>query len=375
MLNSLSHIRLTLFFTRGVSLRVWDARGILEREAALYRRLQEHGVKVAFVTYGDISDLEYADRLPGIRILCNRWKLTPSRYERWLPWLHAGWLWRSNVLKTNQTNGADIALRTARFWKKPLIARCGYMWSYFLARKYNQDDSLVCRTQDIEKNVFSSADKIVVTTKEMAEDISRRIPSTTDRMVIVPNYVDTDLFCPTDVQKIDGELVFVGRINPQKNVSALLEAIEELKVKLLIVGEGTLCQELKRKFSYLNGKVYWKGNVPHAELPGCLNRRLMFVLPSYYEGHPKVLIEAMACGLPVIGADSPGIRELIRHGETGWLCGTEAGSIREAIQHLLSHTELRRRLGDNARKFAVENFALGRTVEQEIKVLCEVTQK
>src|SRR5215211_5279138 len=59
---------------------------MFDREVALYQRLQERGVQVTFVTYGDSRDLKYTERLPGINILCNRWKkLSHPRYERWLP--------------------------------------------------------------------------------------------------------------------------------------------------------------------------------------------------------------------------------------------------------------------------------------------------
>ena len=77
----MASLRLVLFFTRGVSLRTWDQVGMFEREVAIYQRLQEHGVQMAFVTYGDASDLRYAGRIPGIRILCNRWGLSRWRYD------------------------------------------------------------------------------------------------------------------------------------------------------------------------------------------------------------------------------------------------------------------------------------------------------
>jgi glycosyltransferase involved in cell wall biosynthesis len=80
----------------------------------------------------------------------------------------------------------------------------------------------------------------------------------------------------------------------------------------------------------------------------------------------------MACGLPVIGADSPGIRELIVHGETGWLCGLDAKSIREAILYLLARPDLRAELGRNARRYVVENLSLERIVEMELALLREV---
>ena len=81
---------LVLFFTRGVSLRTWDARGILDREVALYRELVERGRAVSFVTYGDQTDLKYADRLDGVRVLVNERGLPLRAYGQLLPSASAG---------------------------------------------------------------------------------------------------------------------------------------------------------------------------------------------------------------------------------------------------------------------------------------------
>jgi glycosyltransferase involved in cell wall biosynthesis len=83
----------------------------------------------------------------------------------------------------------------------------------------------------------------------------------------------------------------------------------------------------------------------------------------------------MACGLPVIGTDVPGIRELIRHRETGYLCGTSPQEIRAAIQDVLDDMDLRTRMGCNAREFVVENFALEQVVEMELALLEEVSRE
>src|SRR3989338_4945141 len=135
-------MRLTLFMTRGMSLEAWDKSGMIDRELALYRRLQERKVKVGIVSYGGPSELSYADHLPGLKIMCNRWRLPASWYERLIPWLHGSWLRRSNVLKTNQINGGLTALRAARLWGKPLIVRCGYLLSDSLAGKAGVNTAL-----------------------------------------------------------------------------------------------------------------------------------------------------------------------------------------------------------------------------------------
>ena len=361
-------MHLILFFARGISLKAWNEIGMFDREVALYKRLRDRGVSVSFVTYGNSDDLYYRECLPGIKILCNRWGLPDSIYRRFLHIIHAKALKTCDLIKTNQMNGADVVLRCAQFWRKPLICRMGYMWSEFV----NYENGSVEKVKQLENNLFRSADRIIVTTNEMRENILERIPDSKAKTSVVPNYVETDRFTlNTDMLK-EFDILFVGRLSPQKNVSALLTALSDLDIKAIIIGNGELRDELQSQFGDLNGKVSWQRNIPNSKLPAMMNRSRIFILPSHYEGHPKTLIEAMSCGMPVIGADSPGIREIIRHGENGWLCGTDADSISQAIQHLLENPDLAQRLGDNARQFVLQNYALEDIVEKELKVIKKV---
>ena len=65
---------------------------------------------------------------------------------------------------------------------------------------------------------------------------------------------------------------------------------------------------------------------------------MVFILPSYYEGHPKVLLEAMSCGLPCIGTNVRGIREDVEHMKTGYLCETDHNSIADGLFELTDYT-------------------------------------
>lgn len=364
-------MHLVLFFTRGVSLRTWSMVGMLEREVAVYERLRTYGYEVSFVTYGDTSDFHYLDRSGNIEILCNENGLGPSEYEARLFELHRDRLEHCTVIKTNQMYGADVALAASRLYHKPLVARCGYMWSLNAAREYGRDSSQAEEARKVEAEVFSCADRVVVTTAAMKADIVVRLSDLSERIRIIPNYVDTDAFAPTGESTDSRRLLFVGRIAAEKNLDSLLKAIEPLSVELVLIGEGKQRPELQQKFSHLSERVVWEGNIPNSSLPAYMNGSAIFVLPSLYEGHPKALIEAMSCGMPVIGADSPGIREVIEHGHNGYLCGTDPESVRHAIGHVLSKADLRAKLGRNARKFVLNHYSLDKILGMEAAVLQE----
>ena len=87
---------------------------------------------------------------------------------------------------------------------------------------------------------------------------------------------------------------------------------------------------------------------------------------------PKTLLEAMACGLPVIGTNVEGIKEVIRHGENGFLCNTDPASIREAVIRLMEEEELREKLGRNARKTIEEKFSLDKLIDRELELYSQL---
>ena len=371
----ISDITLTLFFSRSMSLKGWYDTGMIDREVVLYNKLKDKGISINFVTYGNSSEFEYQNRIPGIKILCNRWSLPNRVYEKILYLIHAKTLKTSNLIKTNQMNGADVAFRYAYRHRKPLIGRMGYLWSDFVARENGSSDDMVLKARITEDKLFKSSNRIVVTTAEMADSIQDRIPDEREKPVVIPNYVETDRFSPDADQPKEFDVIFVGRLCDQKNVSGLLKAIKDLHVKALIVGDGDLKGALQNEFRNLNVNVRWENKVPNCDLPIFMNRSRLFVLPSFYEGHPKTLIEAMSCGLPVIGADSPGISGIIDHGVNGLLCNTDAESIRLSIQMLLEDIGLSERLGKNARKYILNYFSLERVIEMEYQLYHEVLKE
>ncbi len=364
---------LTMFFTWGVSLGTWDDAGMLEREVAIYGKLLEKGAAVSFVTYGGGKDRGCLDHLPGIRVLSNRCHLPMKLYARLIPRLHAQSFRRTDVIKSNQVAGAEIALAAARRFGKKFVARCGYLPSEFARHAHGEGSREVTKASAMERRVFTAADRVVVTTEAMRRTVMDDYGLDGDRVRVIPNYVDTDLFRPAQGRPAGTRICFIGRLVEQKNLFALVEALEGLDVELVIIGDGHLRRSLADEARRRGVAATFLGNLPHAGLAEILNGSLMFVLPSRYEGHPKVLLEAMSCGLPVIGADVPGIREVVRHMENGYLCDTTPGSIRRAVTALLDDPALRGRMGNEARKFVLENCSLDRVVEDELVLLKELS--
>lgn len=369
----LADVHLFLFFTKGMSLEGWARGGLIGRETAIYHTLLPRLAGITFITYGGRRDLGLADQLGGIDLICNRWNLPPALYVRLLPTLCRSHRRGRPLVKNNQTVGGDIALAVARRLGAPFLARCGYPHAEFAERLHAAGADAIGEARALERRVFTGADHVAVTTEAMRRQamVDHGLPA--DRISVVPNYVRTDLFAPApDIAPVPRRLVFVGRLEPQKNIAALLDAMLGLDLELLVIGEGSLRPALERTAATRGQRVTFLGNLPHDRLPGVLRTAELFVFPSLFEGHPKALLEAMACGLPVLAGDSPGVAEAVSHGQTGWLCGTTTPELREALLHLTGDPELRAALGQGARTAALGTVALDQVADIEAGLLARL---
>jgi len=363
-------MRLVVFFSRGMSLDGWRRAGILDREMALYRALLPHLEHLAFVTYGDTDDSKLLGQGSGIEILPNRWGLPPNLYSVLAPFLHRRTLARATVFKTNQTNGAWCAVVAKRLFLKRLVVRCGFLWSDFMVRLTTSRWRRML-AECLECAIFRAGDALIVAGHADRTKIIQRYDIDAGRIHVVPNYVDTSLFrLMPEVPRESRLVITVGRLEEQKNTASLIEAVKELPgVKLRIVGDGSLRADLEERVRKYNLDVEFLGAIPHKALPRLLNEAELFILPSHYEGNPKALFEAMACGLPVIGTHVPGIQEALIHEETGFLCGTTPSDIRAALHEMFERSELRERVSCRALAYAQERFSLTRIAQRELAVL------
>lgn len=363
-------LRVCVFLTRGASLVDWERNGSLSREMALFERLGSLGFSISLVTHGGRDDLRIGRARPGIRVLCNRWGLPREQYEKWLPWLHGWHLRRSDVIRSNQIDGADVALWSARRWGKPVVARCGFLKSLFDERTFGEDSSQGEWARTLERRVFEGASAVQVTTESMRRTVVDRYGISASKVTVVPNYVDTDLFRPMpEVRPRPRTALFVGRLHEEKNPLALLDAIKRTSMELTMVGEGPLGPAIRSRIAAEGLRVRLPGNVPHNELPRLMNESEIFVQPSLIEGHPKTIVEAMACGCAIVASDIPPVRALGEDREMFRLCGTGSEQIAEGLAEVAADATWRQRMGRAARAAAMRDFSLDRVAGLEATVL------
>ena len=367
-------MRLVVFFSRGMSLEGWERAGILDRELALYRAMRPHLESLAFVTYGGTRDLDLGRQIPGLEILANRGGLSPNLYSLAALWLHRRALGGATVFKTNQINGGWSAALARWLFGKKLVVRCGYLWS---DSALQPDYGWIRRTAvtRLERWIFRAADRVIVAAAIHREAIVGRYGVDRARVEVIPNYVDTAQFRPLPgIAAEPGRVTFVGRLSAEKNPMALLDAVDGVPgLRLVMIGDGALRSELQASAERRGLNVEFLGTRCHHELPALLARSTAFALVSQYEGNPKALLEAMACGVPVIGTRVRGIQDVVEHRRTGLLCGSSPLEIRAAIQETLSDPELRRQMIANALAYVRTTCSLDGAVAGELAVLTSLT--
>jgi glycosyltransferase involved in cell wall biosynthesis len=378
----LANRTLAVFFSLGVSLQRWHDAGLIEREVAPYNRMARLLHTVYFLTYGDQRDLVHqAGLVPDVRVVARNVSLPPALYALAMLFSHRSILRQADLFKTLQISGAWAALPAKFLFRKPLLVRCGYQCSLNYRRKISATTGrlrivfllLYTVYTVLEWAAYHAADLIIVTSELDRRYVVSRYHVNPAKIHLLPNAIDVNVFRPMpEIRAERRRLCFVGRLTPEKNLFNLLDAVSGQDVELVVFGDGVLRDALQRHAATRGIRnVTFRGRVPNSALPAELNRSAAFLLVSHYEGNPKALLEAMSCGLPVIGSDVDGIREIITHQETGYLCAPTAEGIRDAIQAVLGDPARAEAMGRQARRTVVEGYSLDALLTRELELLQE----
>ena len=194
--------------------------------------------------------------------------------------------------------------------------------------------------------------------KKLAEAFDSNSP-----IQVIPNGVDLQRYAPGNREWEPPRLLLVGRLVYQKGVDILLEALEGLQShpwELSLVGDGPereTLQSLAQKYG-ISDRVHFRSWLDDDALVEQLQEANLFVFPSRHEGMPNAVLEAMACGLPVIASRIAGNEELVIDGETGFLVPAEdPDALREAISELIINNSRRQQMGMSSRQRVEANYS------------------
>jgi glycosyltransferase involved in cell wall biosynthesis len=173
---------------------------------------------------------------------------------------------------------------------------------------------------------------------------------------------------------------YIGRLSKEKGILNFVMAIPLIlkrnqTISFLICGEGEIIPKIMRiiKNEYLEGHIKLAEPIPHKDIPLYLNEMKLLVLPSYTEGLPNIVLEAMACGTVVLATPVGAIPDIIKDGETGFLLkSNDPKHIAERILELLNKPELLDKVSINAYNYVRKNFSYEKTLDAWRKILSEL---
>jgi glycosyltransferase involved in cell wall biosynthesis len=165
--------------------------------------------------------------------------------------------------------------------------------------------------------VLRRAKKIIVFSEEQSLLIRDKYNLKNEQIVIIPNGVADKFFYEKEmpVQRSLMRILYVGRLSPQKRIDRMIEAVSflDFPAQIIIVGDGQdrkMLEQIVKKLALNN--ITFLGKKFGDELISCYRQADVFLIPSEKEGMPLSVLEAMASGLPIVGSDVIGIRELIK---------------------------------------------------------------
>lgn len=293
------------------------------------------------------------------------------------------------IIYTFDSFGGLTGLLSSKITNAPLVAQTHGLYLRFLAvsTKNRITHKVLLR---IESAVIRGSTMVLSVNNETIEYF-KRYYTAQGKFRLLPTPIDTKRFAPNSEQRnymrkkfgidVNSNVIgFVGRLSPEKNVELLLWAFKKaLEISaipansvLLVVGDGLLrnqLSDLSAKLSISNRVIFTGFRLDVHRL---INSMDMLVLPSRAEGIPCVVLEAMACGVPVVLSDILCHKELLKKAECGLIFKAEdLEDLVKCLSILSNNYDLRRKMGENGRIYVENNHAVNRVFTEYLKSIID----
>ncbi len=244
-------------------------------------------------------------------------------------------------------------------------------------------------TMLLTKKVISDSDQVISVSKDLSAT-AEKITSPKKKIKVIYNGCDLNIFSfnkhfrllirkklnISDKAKV---IIFIGQVEKSKGVYELIKSFNDLAQKysdLHLIIAGNRLEEPSLDYlvsGNLKNRIHFAGRQPYKEIPHFLSAADVFVLPSYNEGLPNVVLEAMACGLPVVATKVGGIPEAVEHGKSGFLVNKkDVKSLTNYINILLNDEDLAIKMGAYGRNIIKCNFSWIKNSEEIIETYHEL---
>lgn len=212
----------------------------------------------------------------------------------------------------------------------------------------------------IIKKIWKEAYFVIANSHGLAELARKSKPE--KEIGIIPNGIDIEEFFPDSSKKEADKftIICVSRVTPRKGIRFLIQAFNVLSkrydyLRLVIVGDGNERKSLENLvFSFgLKDKILFTGPVLHEKVLEYYQKSNVFVLPSLNEGMSNTMLEALACGLPLVATDTGGTKELVQDGQNGFIVKMkDSKDLIEKIEKFLLDKSLEAKMGKKSRGLA-----------------------
>ena len=363
--------------------------GAQENTLLTVRGLIEKGhdtVLLTGPTSGPEGELLAAERVPGLQLveepLLTR-ALRPwtdmSAYRSLTRYFKAG---RFDVVHTHSSKAGVLGRLAARRAGVPLVIHTVHGQAFHPYEAWWRNQLYIVA----ERVAARSSDRIFAVAQAMIDQCVAARVAPRDKYRVVYSGMEIEHFLAAEPDealreqlRIPRDALVVGKIarlfelkGHEYLIAAAPAIVSEIpNVRFLLVGDGILRETLGKEIAArgLEEHFIFTGLVPPAEVPRYTALMDVLVHLSLREGLPRTVVQALASGVPAIGFDLDGTPEVVRNGETGFVCPPKnVDAVRDALLRCLRDPELRRTLGQNGREFVRERFSWRRmadTIEAE----------
>ena len=316
-------MKILVFLTYNRSLESWKEDGTLDRELNYYSILSEKlNAEITFFSYASQDESFFLKNYNNLFVISiyskvKRKKINKFFYPFFYILKNKKKFKKFNFIKTNQNLGSwNAVFLKIIFKKKILISRSGFdLYHFAKIKKQN-----IIKSYLINFLIYHFSNKIIITTDFYKEFISKNFFIKKKKIFVIPNFIDQKIFYKKNFKKFTTKVLFVGRFTKQKNLFELLDFFSNTNLDVVLVGDGNLKHELSIYSKKINCNLsFVDQKINNFELSNLYNKYQYFALFSHYEGNPKVLLEAMACGLICFVKNSIGINNIIQHNVNGYV--------------------------------------------------------